>query len=109
MPMISRVILFGGEQFFHVSYVCIAWVEGSPVGIASLSHKDKPLLEGIWVKPGFRPQGIATKLLDAVVELSVKEYEEAPSAEAVTAQGWAFLCKTEIDAVNLSLLGINIP
>lgn len=69
MPMISRVILFGGERFFDVSYVCIAYVEDTPVGIASLSREDKPLLEGIWVKPGFRRQGVATELLDAVVEL----------------------------------------
>jgi C_GCAxxG_C_C family probable redox protein len=53
----------------HIAHIVVAEAEGKIVGAAGLEHCGEGigLLRSIWVLPGYRNQGIARKLCDAVV------------------------------------------
>lgn len=89
---ICWVILFSGERWSHVEWVAVARDDKSIIGLASLAPTNEmgkfgPHIIGVWVGKGYRRQGIATQLVQALGRKSLNEYGIEPIIIAATLDG----------------------
>lgn len=97
VPAVTEAILFGGERWFVVEQMLVAYNEyRQPVGLATLNAEG---VEGVWVNPHFRRLGVATALLTKACEVKPN-----PRIECVTSAMFACCTKAEMSGLEMQII-----
>ncbi|MGB9755168.1 GNAT family N-acetyltransferase [Roseiflexus castenholzii] len=95
---LSSLVLFEGERRSCVRFVSLGVSDDycSVFGVATLAPTDElgchgPHIMGVWVHPDYRRRKLGTRLILALISVSLDRYETPPTLVAVTRQSLPFV------------------